>query len=63
MVVRQQLIRTGRARGDFISVESGLKPGDHIVSAGLFKLRNGSTVTESAQDAPKATEKPKPADT
>jgi membrane fusion protein (multidrug efflux system) len=63
MVVRQQLIRTGRARGDFISVETGLKPGDHIVSAGLFKLRNGSTVTESTQEAPKANEKPKPADT
>jgi membrane fusion protein, multidrug efflux system len=63
MVVRQQLVRTGRARGDFISVEAGLKPGDHIVSAGLFKLRNGSVVNESTQDAPKANEKPKPADT
>jgi membrane fusion protein, multidrug efflux system len=63
MVVRQQLIRTGRARGDFISVETGLKPGDHIVNAGLFKLHNGSTVTESTQEAPKANEKPKPADT
>jgi membrane fusion protein (multidrug efflux system) len=63
MVVRQQFVRTGRARGDFISVETGLKPGDHIVSAGLFKLRNGSAVTESTQEAPKANEKPKPADT
>ncbi len=63
MVVRQQLIRTGRARGDFISVETGLKPGDHIVNAGLFKLHNRSTVTESTQESPKANEKPKPADT
>ena len=63
LVVRQQLIRTGRARGDFVSVETGLKPGDHIVSAGLFKLRNGSAVTESPEEAPKANEKPKPADT
>ena len=27
LVVRQQFIRTGRARGDFVSVESGLKAG------------------------------------
>jgi membrane fusion protein (multidrug efflux system) len=62
-VVRQQFVRTGRARGDFVSVESGLKAGDHIVSAGLFKLRNGSAVTENNENAPKPVEKPKPADT
>ena len=63
MVVRQQLVRTGRARGDFISVETGLKAGERIVNAGLFKLHNGSTVIESSQEAPKAIEKPKPSDT
>ena len=62
-VVKQQFVRTGRARGDFISVESGLKTGDHVVSAGLFKLRNGAAVTENNDLAPKPTEKPKPADT
>jgi membrane fusion protein (multidrug efflux system) len=62
-VVKQQFIRTGRARGDFVSVESGLKPGDHVVSAGLFKLRNGAAVTENNDMAPKPSEKPKPADT
>ena len=62
MVVRQQFVRTGRARGDFITVETGLKEGDHVVSAGLFKLRNGSAVTENNDIVPKANEKPKPAD-
>ena len=61
-VVRQQFVRTGRAHGDFISVETGLKAGDHVVSGGLFKLRNGGAVTENNDLAPKATEKPKPSD-
>jgi membrane fusion protein (multidrug efflux system) len=62
LVVKQQFVRTGRARGDFISVESGLKAGDHVVSAGLFKLRNGAAVKENNDLAPKPTEKPKPSD-
>ena len=62
MVVRQQFVRTGRTRGDFVIVESGLKNGEHVVSAGLFKLRNGATVIENNEIVPKANEKPKPAD-
>jgi membrane fusion protein, multidrug efflux system len=62
-VVKQQFVRTGLARGDFVSVESGLKAGDRVVSAGLFKLRNGAAVTENNDLAPKPSEKPKPADT
>jgi membrane fusion protein, multidrug efflux system len=60
--VRQQFIRTGRARGDFVSVESGLKPGERIVSAGLFKLRNGMSVVENNALGPKPSEAPHPAD-
>lgn len=61
-VVRQQFIRTGRARGDFISVESGLKSGDRVVSAGLFKLRNGMSVQENNETTPKPAIAPKPSD-
>lgn len=46
-VVEQKFIRTGRNRGDFVSVESGLKAGDKVVTAGVFKLRNGTSVTEN----------------
>ena len=60
--VRQQFVRTGRARGDFIAVESGLKVGDKIVSAGVFKLRPGMAVVENNQLAPKSSETPKPSD-
>jgi len=44
-VVRQQFVRLGPHRGDFVSVAKGLKPGDRVVSAGAFKLTNGAAVT------------------
>ncbi len=62
LVVRQQFVRTGRARGDYVSVESGLKVGERIVSAGIFKLRNGMSVTESKELAPKSDLAPRPSD-
>ncbi|HLP78198.1 MAG TPA: efflux RND transporter periplasmic adaptor subunit, partial [Candidatus Paceibacterota bacterium] len=60
--VRQQFVRTGQARGDFITVETGLKPGTKIVASGLFKLRNGMAVVENNGIAPKANEAPRPPD-
>jgi membrane fusion protein (multidrug efflux system) len=43
-VVRQQFVRLGAARGDFVAVLEGVRPGQEVVSAGAFKLRNGSRV-------------------
>jgi membrane fusion protein, multidrug efflux system len=63
LVVRQQFIRTGRARGDFVSVEAGLKAGEKVVSAGLFKLRNGMGVVENNAMAPQAEKAPTPPNT
>ena len=62
LTVRQQIIRTGRARGDFLAVESGLKSGDRIVSSGIFKLRNGMAVVENNDLAPKSNLAPRPSD-
>jgi membrane fusion protein, multidrug efflux system len=62
LVARQQFIRTGQARGDFVSVESGLKVGERIASAGIFKLRNGMAVIESNNLVPKAEVAPRPSD-
>lgn len=62
LTVRQQFIRTGRSRGDFVTVESGLKAGERIVSAGVFKLRNGMPVAENNAVMPKSSTAPKPAD-
>jgi membrane fusion protein (multidrug efflux system) len=41
-VARQQFVRLGEARGDFIAVIDGIKVGQQLVSQGAFKLRNGS---------------------
>ena len=32
------------SRGDQIAVLSGVKPGDEVVTSGVFKLRNGAAV-------------------
>lgn len=60
LVVRQQFVRVGRVRGDFVSVQAGLKPGDRVVSSGVFKLRNGMSVTENNALAPDSERKPNP---
>jgi membrane fusion protein (multidrug efflux system) len=41
---RQQFVRTGEARGDFVAIADGLKGGEEVVVAGAFKLRNGTRV-------------------
>jgi len=61
-VLRQQFVRIGEARGDFVAVTAGLKPGETIVSTGVFKLRNGMSVTINNDLAPKPQEKPNPVD-
>lgn len=62
LVVRQQFIRVDRAKGDFVSVSSGLKPGERVVSSGMFKLRNNMAVVENNEIAPKSDKKPNPSD-
>ena len=62
LVVQQKFIRTGRSHGDFISVESGLNPGDRVATAGIFKLHNGVSVQENNEDTPKPSMSPKPSD-
>jgi len=61
-VVRQQIIRVGEQRGDFVSVVSGLKEGDTVVTAGGFRLRPGSVVQVNNSFAPNAQLAPTPAD-
>lgn len=61
LTVRQQFVRVDQARGDLVSVAAGLKPGQRIVSAGVFKLRNGMAVVENNTLVPKSEEAPRPA--
>jgi membrane fusion protein (multidrug efflux system) len=61
-VLRQQFVRVGEARGDLVSIATGLKSGETIVGAGVFKLRNGMAVTINNDLAPKPQENPTPAE-
>jgi membrane fusion protein, multidrug efflux system len=41
-IARQQFVRLGQTRGDFVAVSKGVTAGQEVVSAGAFKLRNNS---------------------
>lgn len=43
-IARQQFVRLGTARGDFVAIAEGVKPGMEVVTAGAFKLRNGAPI-------------------
>jgi membrane fusion protein (multidrug efflux system) len=43
-IARQQFVRTGAVRGDFVAITKGVAAGQEVVSAGAFKLRNNSPV-------------------
>lgn len=41
---QQQFVKLGPTRGDQVSVVSGVKEGDQVVSSGVFKLRAGAPI-------------------
>lgn len=59
-IARQHFISTGTRKGDFVSIVKGAEAGDVVVSAGAFKLRNGTSVTINNDLAPKPKLDPKP---
>ncbi|MCS7089480.1 MAG: efflux RND transporter periplasmic adaptor subunit [Verrucomicrobiota bacterium] len=60
LVVRQQFVKLGRRRGDFVSVTAGVEAGQQVVSAGVFRLRNGMRVALSDAPMPQPALDPKP---
>jgi membrane fusion protein (multidrug efflux system) len=60
LVARQQFVRTGERRGDFVEIVKGLQADDRVVSAGAFKLRNNSRVRISELESPDAQLEPTP---
>jgi membrane fusion protein (multidrug efflux system) len=58
--LRQQFVRLGEKRGDFVAITSGLKANETVVSTGAFKLRNGQTVIIDNKLAPTFSLEPKP---
>jgi membrane fusion protein (multidrug efflux system) len=43
-IARQQFVRTGAARGDFVAISKGVTAGQQVVTAGAFKLRNNAPI-------------------
>jgi membrane fusion protein (multidrug efflux system) len=60
--VRQQVVKLGAARGDQIAVLSGIKPGEEVVTSGVFKLRNGVAVQVNNKVQPANSVSPKTED-
>jgi membrane fusion protein (multidrug efflux system) len=60
--VRQQFVKLGPARGDQVAVLEGVKPGDEVVTSGVFKLRNGAAVQINNSVVPANSRAPKPED-
>jgi membrane fusion protein, multidrug efflux system len=58
--VRQVFVKVGTARGDQVSILSGVKGGDEVVTSGVFKLRNGAAVLVNNKVKPANSRSPKP---
>jgi membrane fusion protein, multidrug efflux system len=56
--VKQQFVKLGQSRGDMISVTSGLKPGDEVVTTDVFRLRNGAAVSTGSPRLPESPGEP-----
>lgn len=59
-VLRQQFVRLGEKRGDFVAVTEGVKEGETVVSTGVFKLSNGQTAVVDNRLAPQFKLAPRP---
>jgi membrane fusion protein (multidrug efflux system) len=60
--VRQQFVKLGPGKGDQVAVLSGLKPGEEIVTSGVFKLRQGAAVQVNNKTVPGNNPAAKPED-
>jgi membrane fusion protein (multidrug efflux system) len=60
--VRQQFVKVEGSRGDQVAVISGIKPGEEIVTSGVFKLRNGAAVAVNNKVQPGNNPAPRPED-
>ena len=63
LVASQQFVQLGRAKGDFVEVKAGVKVGDTVVSAGVFKLQNGASIVINNDTRPEFKLNPTPDNT
>ena len=62
LVAQQRFVQIGPKRGDQVSLLTGVKAGDEVVSAGQNKLRPGSAVTINNSVTPGNDPAPKPSE-
>lgn len=58
--VKQQVVKIEGSKGDQVAIVSGLNPGDEVVSAGVFRLRNAAPVLVNNAVQPGNNPNPKP---
>jgi membrane fusion protein (multidrug efflux system) len=59
--VKEQFVKLGTARGDLVAITSGVKPGDEVVTAGVFRLKSGAAVIINNKVQPNSEASPTPA--
>lgn len=59
-VARQQFVRVGISRGDFVAIDEGVTAGQEVVMLGAFKLRNGAPVTVNNETMLSPSQTPSP---
>lgn len=61
--IRPQVVTLGPKKGDLVAVLSGLKPGEEIVTSGVFKLQPNGNVIVNNETVPGQDLSPKPENT
>jgi membrane fusion protein (multidrug efflux system) len=59
-VAQQRFVKVGASKGDFVAIVDGLAPGQEVVVAGAFKLRNGIPLKLNNQGSPQPSLDPHP---
>lgn len=59
-IARQQFVRVGISRGDFVAIDEGVTAGQEVVMLGAFKLRNGAPVMVNNQTTISPSQNPTP---
>ena len=59
-MARQQFVRVGQARGDFVAILDGVTAGQEVVTQGAFKLRNGAPIMVNNQVKLSPSQTPRP---
>ena len=62
LVAVQQFVQLGRTKGDFVSIRKGISANQEVVSAGVFKLRNGASIAVNNEIGPVYELTPSPLD-